>query len=187
MNKLRITTLMGLSLVVSFSLSGCIIVTNGTVPEVGIPSLSPTEESAVRLPASGLTQPIVPIEESQLVDCPNMNAINLYDSPYLDNEIVGANICKDGVTYKVMPTNSWASAYRANNIDPSIAKACVKMAMDPKIVWVDYGDEIVAVYAPQDSCGFPQDTASKAYDELILESNTSTYLEGEPTATALPG
>lgn len=186
MSKLRIVGLASLGLVVSLSLSGCIIVNNNTTPEVGIPSATPTDDFAVRFPPTGLTQPIAPVEANQLVDCPEMDAINLYDSPRPDEDIVAVNICMNGETYTAMPTNSWASAYRANNADPSTVEACVKMAMDPLIMWVDYGDELVAVYAPQNACGFPQEAAREAYEKLTLQAGGFDIGDG-PAETNAPG
>lgn len=184
MSKLRITLLASLGVAVSLTLSGCIIVTNNTIPEVGVPSVTPTEEPAVRFPPTGLTQPLTPVKADQLADCPEMEAINLYDSPYPDEDMVAVNICANGETYKAQPTNSWASAYRANNVDPSQAQACIEMLMDPLIMWVDYGDEIVAVYAPQDSCGFPQEAAQEAYEKLIIQSGG--YNLGDSPETTSP-
>lgn len=77
------------------------------------------------------------------------------------------------------------TAYAAADA-PRTDGACITLATDPLLVWLDLGDRTVAVYAPVDECGFPTDEARAAYDaaprELVLEVDGPT-----PSATPDPG
>ena len=113
--------------------------------------------------------PLFPVNESLLEECPRVEAISLLESTYPVEDIEGLNICWDGNFVSADATEEWVEAYSAKNANPDAAVdiACAAIAHDPLIVWVDYGTEIIPVYAPQGVCGEPQEAATDVYTDII--------------------
>ena len=61
------------------------------------------------------------------------------------------------------------TAYSVANA-PATSGACIQLAADPLIVWLNTAAGITPVYAPVDECGFPTPDATEAFNGIELET-----------------
>jgi hypothetical protein len=120
-------------------------------------------------------EPLDPITEPDVLDyCPEMQAEHYpgFVAPY---EFVyacraGEHRPSDGVTtygdwqvaYRIMNPHSLLEVYATPNETRNVGP-CPDYVADPLILWVHERGTVVAIYAPVDECGFPQDDAVTAY------------------------
>lgn len=133
--------------------------------------------------------PLIPITERDvLLTCPDVPTRHLDVEP---DEIETIFRCTveirelQGEPTKVQTVLRLASdpapildAYAAPNIaDPADEPCASLVAVDPLILWLDLGDETIAVYAPLDDCGFPQAAAVDAIESAEFDT---VLVGGEP-------
>jgi hypothetical protein len=120
-------------------------------------------------------EPLDPITEPDVLDyCPTIVAEHFpgFVAPY---EFVyacraGEHRPSDGVTtygdwqvvYQIMNPHALLAVYATPNETRSFGP-CPHYLADPLILWVHERGTVVAIYAPVDECGFPQDDAVTAY------------------------
>ena len=147
---------------IALGLTGC-WPSQEPVPEPSFPAVP-----EARHPLDPITQPEV------LAYCPSMQATH-YRRYVASYEFVyacraGEHRPSDGVTtygdwqvaYLIMNPQELLQVYATPNLTRQVGP-CPDYVADPLILWVHERGTVVAIYAPVDECGFPQDDAVTAY------------------------
>lgn len=138
--------------------------------------------------APGPTPPIPITERDVLRSCPDLPTRHLDVDPDEVETVLRCTVeFRDlqGIPTKVQSVLRLASdpgpvleAYAAPDIgDPADERCPSLVAVDPLILWLDLGDETIAVYAPLDDCGFPQPAAVEAIESAEFDT---ILVGGEP-------
>ena len=154
--------------------AACLLATVGVGLTGCWPSQEPVPEPS--FPAEPQArEPLDPITEPDVLEyCPSQQAIHLpgfvgpYDFVYACR--AGEHRPSDGVTtygdwqvaYRIVNPHSLLEVYATPNQTRKVGP-CPDYLADPLILWVHERGTVVAVYAPVDECGFPQDDAVTAY------------------------
>lgn len=136
----------------------------------------------------GPTPPIPITERDVLLTCPDIPTRHLdVDADDIETiyrctvEIEDVQGKPTKVQRVLRLESDWApvlDAYAAPNIgDPADEPCASLVAVDPLILWLDLGDETIAVYAPLDDCGFPQAAAA---DAIAAAEFDTILVGGEP-------
>jgi hypothetical protein len=141
-------------------------------------------------PTYPLTQPTV------LAYCPAMRAEHLVSFPAEPDAVYLCRAGEHRATDGTSTYGPWETVYRV--ADPvallrrySVPDAtrstgpCPQYLADPLILWVHVDGTVVAVYAPVDECGFPQEAAAAAYQiadrEFVVEVDTGGPVDTHDT------
>lgn len=156
----------------------------------------PSSEASGSPSSGGDARPLSPVTSPEALEyCPDIGArpldgdIGGVEAVYLctaellvDLDTPGGERSYETVERIVDPA-SVLEVYATPDAEPTDGM-CTRQFEDPRILWLDLGDEIVAVRAPVDPCGFPLDAATAAVDgaerETVLEIGT------KPTDTIVP-
>ena len=170
------------------TLAGC---SGGTAPGSGASSDAPAGPPT----AGGDARPLVPLVSGEALEyCPDVGAGHL-DGPtdaveatyicsarVVDTEPDGKVITQETVE-RVADPAALFEAYAADDEEPTDGM-CTMQVEDPLVVWLDLGDEVVAVRAPVDGCGFPTADAKAAYEAadrtLVLEAGGDDVIVPHP-------
>jgi len=164
--KILSTLVIGLSLI---ALSGCATTPD---PEPTVPTTNVAAQPGSLYSINPATS------EFAETYCPQVEAVHLTETGVnaLTKDIKIAYVCgtdfTTGEEYVSQVTggiDKLLAAYSLPNENINPAEACVAMLADPLIVWVQDAGVSTPVYAPVNSCGFPQDGAAEAYKALTLE------------------
>ena len=150
----------------------------------GSPSGGPTPETPTTQPNTlGLVRPLVPPTHPHILRyCPAEDAVHFTGDPAAFDTVYVCTVedvppSQNGLPRtkqtvdRIAPDGVAAllTAYSTPNAAPTDG-ACIAMAADPLIVWVVEGDDVVAVRAPVDECGFPTPEAAEAFQEAPRET-----------------
>ena len=190
----------GLRIVVALAsaltLAGCASTApTGGAPDPAPTSTEPTSTEPTSTAEPVLRRPLTPVAALELLEyCPAADAQHFDGdtAAVLDiyvcsaSDILSTNGGDSGTG--ALPDVQRASrvigggddllaAYSAPN-EPATTGACIQLAADPLIVWVDTSAGITPVYAPVDECGFPTRAATNAFNGVKL--NTILEIRSDP-------
>lgn len=167
------------AVIVASALAAC-------APEPGSEPEPAPEPERTDIAEPGSLRPLQPVTHSDITRyCPEEDAIHLAELGYEDPavELGGVYICEvvrgDGAgageeaAYRLAEPLDLLHEYSEAN-ETRTDGACIMMLADPLIVWVEDGEELTAVYAPVDECGFPQEDAAAAYEAAQREQIASS-------------
>lgn len=143
----------------------------------GSPSPTPEPNSL------GLVRPLVPPTHPHvLLYCPAVDAVHFSGDPADFDTVYSCTVedvppSQNGLPRTKQTVDRIApdavaellTAYSAADAPPTDG-ACIAVAADPLIVWIVEGDDIVAVRAPVDECGFPTPEATEAFEDAPRET-----------------
>ena len=155
---------------VLFALAACAPATPG-------PTASTSDSPAPQPSTLGLVRPIVPPTHPHVTRyCPAEDAVHFDGDPAAFDTVYVCSVedvppSQNGLPRTKQTVDRIApdavaallTAYSAPNAPPTDG-ACIAMAADPLIIWVVEGDDVVAVRAPVDECGFPTPEAAEAFE-----------------------
>lgn len=163
------------ALAIAASVAGC--AGTGASTDTGTPSGDQTAKPAVTRLLVPLTSPEV------LAYCPDIEAVHLADVDVDAGSIETVTVCTTEEVRSGESTTATAVIERASRVDtgtdllleayrapnaPKTSGACIELAADPLLVWIETPTGLRAVYAPVDKCGFPSSAAAEAYAEVGL-------------------
>lgn len=178
-----------LALALALALAGC---ANPGSPS-GVPDPTPTSTGPTGDAEPVLLRPLLPVTDRELLEyCPAVDAqhfdgdtaavLDIYMCSAIDilstNGSDGTEDIDSGsgalpdvqrASRVVSGGDELLAAYSTPNA-PATADACIQLAADPLIVWVNTSAGIAAVYAPVDDCGFPTPGATDAFNGVELDT-----------------
>lgn len=173
---------------IGITILGCLVL-------VGCASPAPTPSNEPVAPSNppvytqpGSLTPLSPAtSEFALTVCPPMDALHLtqietqeYPAVYVCGTDFETN--EEYVREITVGAGELLEVYRTENAILNPAISCVAMLADPLIVWVtDMAGDRIPVYAPVDECGFPQETAVKAWERIVTTDITPEDFTSEST------
>lgn len=188
----KVLTITVLAAVTALLLSGC-------AGRASSPPSEPEETTSNQnLMKPGSYKSLVTPTAAAQTFCPDVEAVHLTDSDISlkTKEMKTAYVCislqtlvplEESSTEQVRMVSGGLTAlleaYSKPNAPVDPAVSCVAMMADPLIVNVVQDDKIIPIYAPVNVCGFPQDEAAEAFNNLQLEPIPAA---SEEAATIVP-
>ena len=131
----------------------------------------------------GLVRPLLPPTHPHILRyCPAIDAVHFTGDPGAFDKVYVCTVEDVPPSQNGLPRTKQTvdridpdavaallTAYSAANAPPTDG-ACIAMAADPLIVWIVEGDDVVAVRAPVDECGFPTPEATQAFEDAPRET-----------------
>ena len=161
----------------------------------GPTSTGPTSTGPTTSAGPVLPRPLTPVTARELREyCPAVDAQHFdgETAAVLDIYLCSASdiLSTNGAGSDALPDVQRASrviaggdellaAYSVPNA-AATADACIQLAADPLIVWVNTIGGVTPVYAPVDECGFPTRAATEALNGVELETILETRAGGQP-------
>lgn len=179
--------------VVALLLAGCA----GASSDDGSGSGDGAGSEASGSPSSGgEARPLTPVASAEALEyCPDIGAgpldgeVGGVEAVYLCTAELLADVDTPGgersyeTVERLVDPAAVLEVYATPDAEPTDGM-CTRQFEDPRILWLDLGDEIVAVRAPVDPCGFPLDAATAAVDDA--ERETVLEIGTKPTDTIVP-